>query len=186
MGATFRRNRCVPESADRQNFERIILPHLDAAYNLARHMLRAEADAHDVVQESLMRAWRYFASFRGTDPLPWLLQIVRHAAFSMLERRRSVPLPEDLPLIDESAPDPAASLIEQLDAEFLRQTVDGLPPIYREVIILRELQGLSYKQIAEVTGSTLGTVMSRISRARRQLEAAIATRERGGREGVRP
>ena len=164
----------MPDAPDRQTFERLVLPHLDAAYNLARHLVREESDARDIVQESLMRAWRYFASFRGEEALPWLLQIVRNAAYSLLDRRRTQPLPEDLPLIDETAPDPAVQLIESVDAECLRQAVDALPPIYREAIVLRELEGLSYKQIATITATSLGTVMSRISRARKQLYASVS------------
>lgn len=164
------------EPGDREDFERLVLPHVDAAYNVARHLVRQDAGAADVVQESLMRAWRYFGSFRGADALPWLLQIVRNAAYAVLERRPEVSLPEDMPVIDTRAgegSDPAAELIEKVDAEMLRRAVDALPAMYREVIVLRELEGLSYKQIAAITGAGIGTVMSRLSRARRQLEAAV-------------
>ncbi len=181
MSGPCNKDRPLPEPPDRQLFERFVLPHLDAAYNVARHLVRAEADAFDVVQESLLRAWRYFASFRGhneSDARPWLLQIVRHSAWALLESRRTQPLTEDLPLVDESAPDPAAELIERVDAELLTQAVDALPPAYREVIVLRELESLSYKEICTVTGASMGTVMSRLSRARQQLLAALSAQAR--------
>lgn len=168
----------MTQPGDRQAFERLVLPHMDAAYNVARHLVRHEAVAADVVQESLMRAWRYFGSFRGGEALPWLLQIVRNAAYSMMDRKQEVSLPEDMPVVDAGrgtgkASDPAVELIEKVDAEMLRQAVDALPVIYREVIVLRELEGLSYKEIADVTGVSIGTVMSRLSRGRRQLETAV-------------
>ncbi len=171
----------MPAAVERQAFEQFVLPHRDAAYNLARHLVRSDADAVDVVQESLLRAWRYFGSFRGrqaSDGLPWLLQIVRHAAWSLLERDRTQNLPDDLPLIDEDQPDPADLLIERVEAEFLRLAVEALPPIYREVIVLRELEQLSYREICTVTGASMGTVMSRLSRARRQLLATLSARAR--------
>ena len=131
-----------------------------------------------------MRAWRYFGSFRGGDALPWLLQIVRNAAYSMMDKRQEVSLPEEMPLADAGrgigggrSGDPAAEFIEKVDAEMLRQAVEALPAIYREVIVLRELEGLTYKDIADVTGVSIGTVMSRLSRARRQLENAVLARE---------
>ena len=166
-----------PSAPDRRIFEQCVLPHVDAAYNLARHLVRAEADAFDVVQESLLRAWRYFDTFRGHQPadgLPWLLQIVRHASWSLLDRHRTQSLPEDLPLVDDASPDPAVEFIQQVDAELLRQAVDKLPAVFREVIVLRELEGLSYKEIGAVTGASIGTVMSRLSRARRHLLAALS------------
>ncbi len=172
----------MTQTVDRRAFEQLVLPHVDAAYNVARHLVREPAAAADVVQESLLRAWRYFGSFRGTDALPWLLAIVRNAAFAFLERQSEVLLAENLAIEDAGAGDPAAEFAEKADGEMLRKAVDALPAIYREAILLRELEGLSYKQMAEVTGATIGTVMSRLSRARRQLEAAV---RRGAGEEVR-
>jgi RNA polymerase sigma-70 factor (ECF subfamily) len=158
-----------------ENFQQTLLPHLDAAYNLARWILRDDAAAQDVVQEACLRALRYHDTLRGQQALPWLLQIVRNTAFTWIERarrdRQLESLPEDLPMPDAS--DPAAAMLEQLDVETLRRAVDNLPDEFREVIVLRELQGLSYKDIAAATGATLGTVMSRLSRARRRLQAAL-------------
>ena len=160
-----------------RQFESTVLPHLDAAYNLARWLLRDENDARDVVQESTMRALKYFDTLRGEDGLPWLLQIVRKTAFTWLERRQRTdavePLADDAMIPDDSAPDPASIVSDQLDAESLVRAVDGLPAEFREVIILRELEGLSYKQIAQTTGVSIGTVMSRISRARKRLQTAL-------------
>ncbi len=167
----------MAEIGDRTAFERMVLPHVDAGYNVARHLLREEAAARDAVQESLLRAWRYFDKLRGTDALPWFLQIVRNTTFTMLQKQRDFePLVEEMNLMDDSAADPAAEMIERVDGELLRRAVDALPAIYREVIVLRELEGLSYKEIAHVTGAELGTVMSRLTRARKQLLAAMTVR----------
>jgi RNA polymerase sigma-70 factor (ECF subfamily) len=156
-------------------FQQLVLPHVDAAYNLARHLLREEADARDAVQESLMKAWQYFGAFRGTTALPWLLQIVRNTAFTFLQRKHPQQALNEEWLDDHpsNTSDPSVELIERADGETVRQAVAQLPPIYREVIVLRELEGLSYKEIASVTGTNLGTVMSRISRARRQLQSSL-------------
>lgn len=161
---------------DRSQFELLVMPHVDAAYNLARHLLREEADARDVVQESLMKAWQYFATFRGTAALPWLLQIVRNTALTLMRRRTTQqPISEDW-LEDQvgDATEVTAEVIARADGEAVRNAVAQLPPIFREVIVLRELEGLSYKEIATVTGVSLGTVMSRISRARRHLQTSLA------------
>jgi RNA polymerase sigma-70 factor (ECF subfamily) len=158
-------------------FESTVLPHLDAAYNLARWILRDESDAHDVVQESAMRALKYLPTLRGGDALPWLLQIVRNSAFTWIKGRSRQnalePLTEDLTIADDSTPDPSAILSDQLDAQSLMSAVNALPAEFREAIILREIEGMSYKQIAQVTGVSIGTVMSRISRARKRLHAAL-------------
>jgi len=163
-------------------FEKTVLPHLDAAYNLARWILRDEGDAHDVVQESAMRALRYFNTLRGGDALPWLLQIVRNTSFTWLKRRHRdgamESLTDDAIIPDSSITDPSAIVGEQVDAESLRRAVDSLPAEFREVIILRELEGMSYKQIAHTTGVSIGTVMSRISRARKRLHTALVPQGR--------
>jgi len=170
----------VPDESGRSLFESTVLPHLDAAYNLARWILRNDADAHDVAQESAMRAWRYFETLRGQETLPWLLRIVRNTAFTWLERHKRddafETLGDDAAVADDSTPDPAAAMTAEIDAETLRQAVEALPTEFREVIVLRELEGLSYKQIAEATGASIGTVMSRISRARKRLQIAVTSR----------
>ena len=165
------------DSDERQRFERAALPHLDAAYNLARWLARDAHAAEDIVQEAFCRAARYFASFRGTDGRTWLLTVVRRAAYDWLTERRAWPAAT----LDEEAADPVdeSSGPEQLavrnaDREMLRRALEELPPEFREVTVLRELEGLSYQQIAAVAGVPIGTVMSRLSRARRQLRRRLA------------
>ena len=167
----------MSEKSGRSLFESTVLPHLDAAYNLARWILRNDNDARDVAQESAMRAWRYFHTLRGEETLPWLLRIVRNTAFTWLDRRQrddAEPLGEDAMLPDNSTPDPVAALSADIDAEMLRKAVESLPPEFREVIVLRELEGMSYKEIAAAADISIGTVMSRISRARKRLQIALA------------
>ena len=124
-----------------------------------------------------MRAWRYFHTLRGEEALPWFLRIVRNAAFTWLDRKRRDDafdrLGDDAVLKDESAVDPGAALSAEIDAEELRAAVEALPAEFREVIVLRELEGMSYKEIAGATGVSMGTVMSRLSRARKRLEVAL-------------
>ncbi|MGH8231626.1 MAG: sigma-70 family RNA polymerase sigma factor [Steroidobacteraceae bacterium] len=154
------------------------LPHLAAAYNLARWICRNEADAADVVQEAVMRALQYFDSYRGGDARAWLLQIVRNAAHSWIERNRPVSLVrvtdselEQLPAAD----DPVAAVAADAAATRLRQAIGQLPLEQREVLILREFEQLSYRQIATILDSPIGTVMSRLSRARDQLSTILRT-----------
>ena len=160
-------------------FEAIVLPHLDAAYTLARYLTRNDADAQDVVQDASLRALKYFAGFRGTtsaDGRAWFLAIVRNTAHTWRERERGggggggAPVAEfDEELHSDGAPDhdPVATL--DLQAALAR-----LPLEFREVIVLREVQGLSYQEISDVTGVPVGTVMSRLSRARKRLQKALS------------
>ena len=159
-------------------FERAILPHLDAAYNLARWLTRNDHDAEDVVQEACLRAHQFFGGFHGADGRAWLLTVVRNTCYTWLERNRS-----RTPVIafDEhkhSAADPGTSppslALRGEDRQLLRQALEQLSPEYREVIVLRELEGFSYKDIAGITGIPLGTVMSRLARARERLQKALA------------
>ena len=164
-----------------------MLPLLDAAYTLARWLMREETAAEDVVQEAMLRALTYFPSFRGENPRAWLLQIVRNTAFDALKLDRSarfVPLAQsadddeagiDLP---SGADDPETSLIKLRDRRRLQELIAGLPVELRETLVLRELEELSYKEIAEVTQTPIGTVMSRLWRARRALLRAAAEAER--------
>lgn len=146
-----------------------MLPHLDAAYNLARWLTRNDHDAEDVVQDAVLRAYRFFDGLRG-EPRPWLLAIVRNASFSWLERNR----PGDVARVDESAPDESAPNPETMaalgaDRRLLNEAIAALPAQFREVLVLRELEDLSYKDIAHIADIPIGTVMSRLSRARRLL-----------------
>ena len=161
-------------------FEQAVLPHLDAAHNLARWLTRNDHDAEDVVQEAYLRAYQFFDSFHGTDGRAWLLTIVRNTCYTWLERNRARQPAMTFDEEKHSAARPAASpndlLLRQEATQLLRQAVERLPPEFREVIVLRELEGLSYKEIANVAGIPLGTVMSRLARARERLEQALAGR----------
>lgn len=159
-------------------FEETVLPHLDAAYNLARWLTRNERDADDVVQESFLRALRHFNSFKGGDARPWLLAIVRNTYYTWLKHNR---LPEEEILLDEAkhphteaSSDPEQLLLRERDRQILRSALRRLPPEFLEVIVLREFEELSYKQIAEVIQVPSGTVMSRLARARRRLAAILS------------
>ena len=170
------------------SFEAVVLPHLDAAHNLARWLVRDGAAAEDVLQEALLRALTYFASFRGVNPRAWLLQIVRNTAYSSRSLDRGVQFVSlagsadddegigvELPTGED---DPEMSLIKTRDRGRVRELVAALPVELRETLVLRELEELSYKEIAEVTRTPIGTVMSRLWRARRLLvQAATGQRE---------
>jgi RNA polymerase sigma-70 factor (ECF subfamily) len=159
------------------SFEAVVLPHLDAAFNLARWLTRNPDDASDVVREAMLRALRGFDGYSGQDARAWVLAIVRNTCYTWLGKNRRGapgPLPEATNDLLEAPPcDPAAMLVRAADAEKLRQTIEDLPVDFREVFVLRELEGLSYKQIAAVAELPIGTVMSRLSRARQQLQTAL-------------
>jgi RNA polymerase sigma factor (sigma-70 family) len=177
----------VPASS-RESFEAAILPQLDAAHNLARWLMRDAAAAEDVLQEAMLRALTYFPSFRGGNPRAWLLQIVRNTAYDALKLDRAaqfVPLAgssEDDETAEVDLPsgedDPETTLIKSRDLRRLQELISGLPIELRETLVLRELEELSYKDIAAVTQVPIGTVMSRLWRARRALLQAAANQER--------
>jgi RNA polymerase sigma-70 factor (ECF subfamily) len=156
---------------DRVRFEQLVLPHVDAAFNLAHWLLRGRADAEDVAQEALLRACRYFRGFSGGDPRAWVLQIVRNTCYTWLEKNRpkelAVEFNETFHQRNHATPERLA--ISGDDRERLTRALEALPPRFREVLILRELEGCSYKEIAAITSIPLGTVMSSLARARRQL-----------------
>ena len=165
---------------DQLRFEQLVLPHLDAAFNLARWLLRSRADAEDCAQEAMLRAYRFFPGFRGGDARAWLLQIVRNTCYSLLEKNRPG---ENTTEFDEQSHGPAVPTPEALasaseDKERVARALESLAPRHREVLVLRELEGCSYKEIATITGIPMGTVMSALSRARHQLQAALGKPER--------
>jgi len=170
------------ENIDRRRqarFEAIALPHLDAAYALARWLTRHDADAADVVQEAFLRAFRYFDSYRGEDAKSWVLKIVRRTCYSWLERNRpagvvSLEAEEELGAVAMSAIETEALLESRSDLRHLDRLIEALPAPLREAIVLRELHELGYREIAEVTGVPIGTVMSRLHRARSLLLRAYS------------
>jgi RNA polymerase sigma-70 factor (ECF subfamily) len=158
--------------------EEVILPHLDAAYNLARWLMRSDADANDAVQDACVRALRFFGSFRGGDGRVWLLTIVRNTCYSKLKRNRlqeqqTTTFDDELHGREIEASSLDIALIQSLDAAMVQRAVEALPEEFREAIVMRELEGLSYKEIAEVTEVPIGTVMSRLARARARLQRAL-------------
>lgn len=158
------------------------MPHMDAAYNLARWLAGNDPDAQDVAQEACLRAFKFFGGFRGGDPRSWLLRIVRNSFYDYLKRRsraeQETPFDETLHGDGEAFPAPDAALPEQADAETVRAALAALPLEYREVLVLRELEGLSYKEIADVAGLPIGTVMSRLARGREQLRQGLVARRK--------
>ena len=160
---------------DHVRFQEIILPHLDAAYNLARWLMRNDVDAQDVVQESCLRAFRFFEGYQGGDAKAWFLAIVRNTCRNWQSRQTRA---AEVQLFDEAAHHVAGDQQERLVREeqlgVLRYCIEKLPPEFREVLVMRELEEMSYREIAEVTGLALGTVMSRLSRARKRLEDCAA------------
>jgi RNA polymerase sigma-70 factor, ECF subfamily len=165
----------VLDSQDQVRFEQLVLPHLDAAYNLARWLLRSPADAEDVAQEAMLRAYKFFPSFRGGDARAWLLQIVRNTCYSWLEKNsREGNMTEfDEEFHGPPSPTPEEAAIASQDRARLSRALESLSPRSREVLVLRELEGCSYKEIAVITSIPIGTVMSSLSRARRQLVSAL-------------
>jgi RNA polymerase sigma-70 factor, ECF subfamily len=159
------------------NFEQAVLPHLDAAYNLARWMMRNEQDAQDVAQEAYLRAFRFFSGFRGGDARAWLLKIVRNTCYTWLHINRPL---QDADEFDENffppdshAPNPEEVVLQNDSDILVRRALEMLPANSREVLILRELEGMSYKEIADITGMPVGTVMSSLSRARGRLRQVL-------------
>ena len=161
------------------NFEQAVLPHLDAAYNLACWLTRNEQDARDAVQEACLRALRFFPTFRGGDARAWLMKIVRNACYTWLRANRplqqAAEFDEKLIPPDPCAPNPEEVLLQDDGGTLVRKALEKLSPNFREVLILRELEEMSYREIADITGMPAGTVMSSLSRARRHLRQALIT-----------
>ena len=158
-------------------FEQVVLPHLDAAYNLARWLTRNEPDAQDAVQEAYLRAFRHFSDFRGGDARAWLLKIVRNTCYSWLRVNRplqdAAEFDENLLAPDVRSPNPEEAVLQNDNGTLIREALEKLPPNFREVLILRELEGMSYREIAAITGMPAGTVMSSLSRARDRLRQVL-------------
>jgi RNA polymerase sigma factor (sigma-70 family) len=169
----------------RQTFETLALPHLDAAYNLARWLSRSPSDAEDIVQDAMLRAFRAFEQLRGDDIRPWLMSIVRNCwrdRAAQPHRRRDVPLPAGAqgPELVFEGPDAEAQAVRASEGRRLRTLIATLPDDFREVLILREMEDLSYREIAEAVGAPIGTVMSRLARARALLKDKWTAEERHG------
>jgi RNA polymerase sigma-70 factor (ECF subfamily) len=177
----------MPVDSNRARFEREILPHLDAAYNLARWLLRGSEDAQDVAQEAVLRAFKYFEGFHGENAKGWLLRIVRNSCYSWIKSRpqtESMSADEEGRLDPEheralaeaghGLPAPDARLIESADRRLLQDSLESLPVSYREILVLREIEELSYKEIAVIADVPIGTVMSRLARARELLLKSVA------------
>jgi len=169
-------------------FVRNVMPHMDAAYNLARWLTRNDDDAEDVVQEAYVRAFRFFDSLKDEDSRPWLLAIVRNSAYTWLRKNRpsdvvplddTAPISEDTPTLGHVAPsdsNPEVVLLQSASRKLVNQALEDLPVGFREVLVMRELEDLSYKEIASVAGIPIGTVMSRLSRGRELLRQALELR----------
>jgi RNA polymerase sigma-70 factor (ECF subfamily) len=173
-----------------RQFEAAALPHLKTAYNLARWLLRDENNARDVVQDSYLRAFRFFDSFRGGDARPWLMGIVRNTCFSwMREHGRGpeiVEFDEERDgdfyeiVVDRADENPESLLMKKLESVRVNAAIEKLPPVFRETLILRVLEEMAYQEIAQITGVPIGTVMSRLSRARRLMRAALVLVDKEG------
>ena len=175
----------MSEQSKSGRFEEIALPHLSAAYNLARWLVHNEHDAEDLVQEAYLRAFKSFGGYYGGNSRSWLLTIVRNTCYTWLQKNRVLHLTESLDdNLDELGldfADPEMLLMQSIDAQIVRQTLMELPVEFREVVVLREMEGFSYKEIADVVDLPIGTVMSRLARGRKRLDALLVRRM--GKEG---
>ena len=168
----------VSGKGDLVSFEEAVLPHLDAAHNLARWLLRNEQDAQDVVQEAYLRAFKSFGGFHGSNGRAWLLTIVRNTSYTFLKKNRVVDLTttfdEDIHVAGSESVSPATILEHTEDAELITHAMDQLPAEFREILVLRHQEGLSYKEIADIAQIPPGTVMSRLARARAKLREYLS------------
>jgi RNA polymerase sigma-70 factor (ECF subfamily) len=161
------------------SFEALMLPHLDAAHNLAKWLLRNEQDAQDAVQEAFLRAFKSFGGFHGSNGRAWLLTIVRNTCYTLLKKNRVAdltPFDEEIHASDDESVSAATILERSEDAELIREAMDELPAEFREILTLRHQEGLSYKEIADIAQIPPGTVMSRLARARGKLKERLAAR----------
>jgi RNA polymerase sigma-70 factor (ECF subfamily) len=167
-----------PVDNETTRFEAIVLPHLDAAYNLARWLTGNETDARDVVQDASLRAFKFFGGFRGGDARAWLLTIVRNTCFTSLQRQRNAPHvfqdEDQLEQLEDVTVNPAQLQERSANIELVRGAIAQLAPEFREAIVLREMEGFSYKEIADIANVRIGTVMSRLARGRRELQRILS------------
>jgi RNA polymerase sigma-70 factor, ECF subfamily len=168
----------VDERERLKSFEQTVMPHLDAAYNLARWLAGNDHDAQDVVQEASLRAFRFFGSFRGENARAWLLTIVRHTFYNWLQKNRpreiTGELDDEALAVEDVSANAEAINLRLADAAVVRDAIAGLPVEFREIVVLREMEALSYKEIAGLADVPIGTVMSRLARARKQLQKHLA------------
>jgi RNA polymerase sigma-70 factor, ECF subfamily len=169
----------VLDTSSRERFEQTVLPHLDAAYNLARWLTRNDQDAQDVTQEACLRAFRFFGGYQGGNMRAWLLTIVRNTFYTWLHKNHRADSTE---LFDEEihsselsgSPDPEIHVLASAEKETLNRALEELPDVFREALVLRELEGMSYREIADLTSVSMGTVMSRLARARTRLRQSLS------------
>ena len=170
----------MPEQSKAGRFEDIALPHLAAAYNLARWLVHNDHDAEDLVQEAFLRAFKSFGGYYGGNSRSWLLTIVRNTCYTWLQNNRVLhvtePIDDKLDELGLDFADPEVLLLQSVDAQIVRQALTELPVEFREVVVLREMEGFSYKEIADVVDLPIGTVMSRLARGRKRLHALLARR----------
>ena len=171
----------MPKNNKTVNFEETILPHLNAAYNLARWLTRDGADAEDVVQEAYLRAFKFFEGFHGGDSRAWVLKIVRNTCYTWLQKNRAheIATEFDEELHSGEKRDAETVMIGNIDTKLLQSMINELPVEFREIFILREMEGMSYKEIAAIAELPLGTVMSRLARARRRLQTGLTAHPEG-------
>jgi RNA polymerase sigma-70 factor (ECF subfamily) len=166
------------QKAELASFEDVMLPHLDAAHNLAKWLLRNEEDAKDVVQEAYLRAFKSFGGFHGSNGRAWLLTIVRNTSYTLLKKNRAADLTttfdEEIHAASDESASPAIIVEHAEDAERVTKAMDELPAEFREILVLRHQEGLSYKEIADIAQIPPGTVMSRLARARAKLREYLA------------
>ena len=161
-------------------FEEVALPHLAAAYNLARWLIHNQQDAEDVVQEAYLRAFKFFSGYYGGDSRSWILTIVRNTCYTWLQQNRALQVTDSIDdKLDEIEPDladPEVLMLRSVDSQIVRQALGDLPVEFREVVVLREMEGLTYKEIADIVDVPIGTVMSRLARGRKRLQTLVASR----------
>jgi RNA polymerase sigma-70 factor (ECF subfamily) len=166
------------DPGEAERFRRLILPHLDGAYSFARFLCRDASQAEDLAQDAFLRAYRGFRGFRGGEPRAWLFAIVRTSHLTWARRRAEPPAePQGLEAMASDADTPEAALLRQGEVDTVRGAIESLPEPFRETLVLRELEELSYREIAEITSAPIGTVMSRLARARSMLLAALPLEE---------